>query len=298
MTKNFRMPSCAADRQQDILQTMKRASLLLTLFAALTLSSCIEMNSLVTVNKDGSGTIEETVLMGAQLKAMMGSLSQPGAGAPAGGPNDPAAQLKGLLPDKEKAEKNAKAYGEGVTVKGIEEVSMPDGRSGSKVTYAFTDVNKVKYQPGDAKATAEAGGKAITFSLKGSDLAVNLPKPDPNSAKKPSAEDTAKMKQLTEMDPAQLAMMKPMFAGMRMSFAVKSASGIASTDAAHQNGDAVTLIDMNIDKLMENPDGLKKFAVAMEEGGNDFDPKKLAETFKGVDGVKFEDKEKVSIKLK
>ena len=64
----------------------------------------------VTVNKDGSATIEETALLGAQLKAMMGSLGTQGGNAQ-GGPN-----LKDLVPDKAKAEERAKALGEGVEI--------------------------------------------------------------------------------------------------------------------------------------------------------------------------------------
>ena len=44
-------------------------------------------------------------------------------------------------------------------------------------------------------------------------------------------------------------MLKPMFAGMRMVFKVKSASGIASTDATFVEGDTVTLMDLQMPKM-------------------------------------------------
>ena len=126
--------------------------------ATLGLSACLEMKSVVTVNKDGTGTIEETALVGAQLKAMMGSLgAQPGQ---EGQPN-PAAGLKDMVPDKAKAQERAKELGEGVTLKSHEEVTMPDGKSGVKVTYAVADIRKVKYTPFNAKGKDGASGKPM-----------------------------------------------------------------------------------------------------------------------------------------
>lgn len=274
---------------------MKLFPLLLSLAGVLCLTGCFELNSLVTVNKDGSGTIEETVLLSAQLKAMMGAFPQGGDAAVAGG--NPAAALGDLIPDKAKAEEQAKTYGEGVTVKSMEEVTLPDGRGGSKVVYAFTDVTKLTYQPGKAKAEAAgARQEPVTFALSGNELTLQVPQGNQGSpdGPKPSAED---LKKVEELDPAQMAMMKPMFAGMRFAFAVKAAGGIASTDATHVDGDTVTLVEMQMDKLLENAEALKKFARMMNEQGEP-DPQKLAEEFKGIEGLKVESKEKVTIKLK
>lgn len=270
---------------------MKIFSSLMGIFAALTLSSCMELSSVITVNADGSGTIEENVLVGAQLKAMMSSFAQAPAEA---GAENPTAGLNELIPDQAKAEENAKKYGEGVTVKSVEEVNLPDGRGGAKVIYSFTDITKVKYQPGQGSSQEEAAKQEpVTFTRSGNTLTVNVPqgKADPN-AEKPDAEQ---LKQLEEMDPAQMAMMKPMLAGMRFSFVLKAPGGIASTDAAYHEGDSVTLMEMEMDKLFDNPEALKKMGTLM---GGDADPKQMAEAFKGVSGVKFEDKEKVTVELK
>lgn len=275
---------------------MKILSRILALMAVVSLSSCIELNSLIVVNKDGSGTIEETVLLGAQLKAMMSAMPPTPPGAPAD-PNNPMAALSQIVPDQKQAEKNAKSYGEGVTVKSVEEVNLPDGRGGVKVTYAYTDINKLSYQPGNDKASEvdpNAKQEAIRFSLQGDELVLNIPQGNADSLKKPSKEE---LKEMQDIDPAQMAMMKPMFAGMRIAFAVKAAGGIASSDASHQNGDTVTVLDMQVDKLFDNPEAFKKFAKLMESQ-NQPDPKQLAEEFKSIDGIKIEDKEKVTIKLR
>lgn len=114
---------------------MKILHLLLLAAASLTLASCLEVKSVVSINKDGTATVEETALVSAQLKAMMDSGGAQGGGADA---------MKSLVPDKAKAEERAKKLGEGVTVTSHEEVKMPDGRAGVKVTYAVADIRDRK----------------------------------------------------------------------------------------------------------------------------------------------------------
>jgi len=265
---------------------MKRLIPLLGALAAiLLLPACFEMSSVVTLNKDGTGSIEETALMGAQLKAMMGSLGESGGGAQ-GGPN-----IKDLVPDKAKAEERAKKLGDGVTVKSHEPVKMPDGREGVKVTYAVADINKLRYQPFDAKDKEGSENKPITFSASGGTVTVSLPPDKPRD--KPAAE---KPKIPAEQMQAQMAMMKPMFAGMRMAVQIKGGGGIASTDASNVSGDTVTIMDIQFDKIMEKPDVFGKFMDSADDKG--MTPAQAAEKFKGVDGIKVEGKEKITIKLK
>ncbi len=260
------------------------------LFVSMLLSSCFEMNSVVTVNKDGSGTVEETTLVSAQIKAMMGSM----ANAPKGEGSSGEMKMD-ILPTKEKAAAKAAKMGEGVTLKSQEDIKSPDGREGVKVVYAFKDVTKLKYEPGDMKEKAEDGKPAITFGYAGDTLTINLPQDAKASdaAKKDAAKAAAQMPKDIE---AQMAMMKPMFAGMRMSFKVKGGTGIASTDATHLEGDTITIMEMNFDKLLEKPEGMKKFAEM--SGNKDMTPTEAAEAFKGLDGIKIETKEKVTVKLK
>lgn len=255
------------------------------LSASLLLSACFEVSSVVTVNKDGTGSIEETALVGAQMKAMMASMPADGGGE--GGPN-----MKDILPDKAKAEERAKKLGEGVTVKSHEPVKMPDGREGVKVTYAVADLSKLKYQPFDAKEKDEGEEKKpMTFALSGGTLTVSIP---PDKTKEKSGEEKPKMP--AEQMQAQMAMMKPMFAGMRMAVQIKGGGGIASSDASHLSGDTVTIMDVQFDKLMEKPEVFGKFMESADD--KSMTAAQAAEQFKGVDGIKIEGKEKVTIKLK
>jgi hypothetical protein len=89
------------------------------------------------------------------------------------------------------------------------------------VVYAVADMSKLKYQPFDAKEKDPAGGekKPITFALSGDTVSVDLP-PD-----KPQEKGAEKPKMPAEQMQAQMAMMKPMFAGMKMVMQIKGAGG-------------------------------------------------------------------------
>ncbi len=91
-------------------------------------------------------------------------------------------------------------------------------------------------------------------------------------------------------------MMKPMFAGMRVSMQIKGANGIGETDATNVKDGTVTIMDLQFDKLWKMAMPSCKFMDSADD--KDMTPGKAAEKFKGVDGIKIEGKEKISIKLK
>jgi hypothetical protein len=255
--------------------------------ATVGLSACLEVKSVITVNKDGTATIEETALVSAQVKALMGSLG--GQPAAEGQPN-PAAGLKDMVPDRAKAEERAKELGEGVTLKSHQEITTPDGKSGVKAVYTVADIGKVKYNAFNSKGKDGGASKPMTFTMQGDTLTAFNPddekkdKPDANAPKVPKEEMQA-----------QLAMMKPMFAGMRMTMQIKGGAGIASSDATHVEGDTVTLMDVQFDKLMDKPE---VFGQVMDSADKNLTQAEAAEMFKGVDGIKVEGKKSVTIKLK
>lgn len=261
---------------------MKKIHLLLLAAASFMLASCLEIKSTVIVSKDGTATVEESMLLSPQLAAM----------AKAGGAQGE--QLKGLTMDKEKAEQRAKKLGEGVTVKSHEEVTTPDGKSGVKVVFAVADISKLKYVPFEPEQEGKPSkSEPLTFALSGSTLTITNPDVDKKQGgdiekPKKSAEEIAQMK-------AQMAMMRPMFAGMRVSVEVKGANGIASSDASHLKDGAITYLDIQFDKLMDNAEA---FASVMESGDNGMSMSDAASKFNDVEGIKIEGKKVVTAELK
>lgn len=258
---------------------MKISSFLLAA-VAFVLASCIEIKSTVIVSKDGTATIEESVLLSAQLAGML--------------QGDQGGQLKGLVMDKEKAEERAKKLGEGVTVKSHEVVKTPDGKSGVKVVFAVADVTKLKYAPFEPEQEGKPSTTVpMTFALSGSTLTITNPDADKKKggdAAKPkkSAEEIAMMK-------SQMAMMKPMFAGMRVTVEFKGANGISSSTATHLNDGTISFMDIQFDKIMDNTE---VFAGFMESADTGMSPEEVAEKFKNVEGLKIEGKKVITAELK
>ncbi|MCE2693225.1 MAG: hypothetical protein LW645_03005 [Verrucomicrobiaceae bacterium] len=262
---------------------MTKIHLLLFAAASFILTSCLEIKSTLIVSKDGTATIEESVLLGAQLAAMM----QAG-----GGQGD---QLKGLVMDKAKAEERAKKLGEGVTVKSHEEVKSADGTSGVKIVFAVADLAKLKYVPFEPEQEGKPASKseAMTFALSGSTLTITNPDADKKKGgdiekPKKSAEEFAQIK-------TQMSMMKPMFAGMHMAVELKGAGGIASSNATHQSDGTISYLDIQFEKLMENTDA---FMEVMESGEGGMSMSEAATKFSEIEGLKIEGKKVVTVELK
>jgi hypothetical protein len=249
---------------------MKKLFSLLTLaIAALGMSSCLEYKGVLTLNKDGSALLEETSLVNTSLLAGLGA-----GGDASGGP-------QGMVMDKTKAEARAKTLGEGVTLKSHEEVSTPDGKKGAKVVYAVADISKLQYAPEGAQGQS----KPMTFTRSGNTITIANPDNKKDKPKQPELPPEAKK--------AQLAMFKPMLAGLHFSMEVKAPGGIASTDAAHVAGDTITLMELDLDKVAKNDDNLIKVLDSLEEGNAE-----AAAKFKGMDGVKIEGKDSIKVELK
>lgn len=123
---------------------MKKILLLAaSVLCALILPGCFQHHTTIRLNKDGSGTLVEETLLGAQ---MLGMLDQMAAGFGGGGaaPADPTKEML----SEEKAKKRATELGEGVSFEKAEPLNK-DGSRGARVTYRFKDINQLKVSTGD-----------------------------------------------------------------------------------------------------------------------------------------------------
>ena len=100
---------------------------------------------------------------------------------------------------------------------------------------------------------------------------------------------------------AALAMMKPMLDGMRIRAYVKVNGEITKSDASHvaksaQTGkkQMITLVDMQLGKLVTDPEKLKKLS-ALE---NEKDIRKVAEALNELPEITYELKEKITVDFK
>ena len=143
--------------------TVRRMKMLRLLVAALLftigLSGCLQIEKVVKLKPDGSGTIEETVVMS---KASIAQMEQMASGFGALG--DKKADKKTTKPaagfevmDEKKLKAAAAGMGEGVTFVSAKKIDNETG-SGFTAVYAFADISKVKLDqnPGDSLPTSGA----------------------------------------------------------------------------------------------------------------------------------------------
>ncbi len=270
--------------------TMKTRWLpILSAIASLALSSCFQSESTIHLNKDGSGKLVQEIRLGAQALAMMSGFG----GGQQGAAPDPVARL--LSEDKAKAD--AAKLGEGVTFEKAEAVNV-NGSKGARITYRFTDINKLRLTMNDnmEKMAPDAGARAadpgdtnhpLAFTYADGRLTVKMPEPkmEEGAENRPKPEPAS--------DPAAEEMMKQLLSDMKMSMRLVIEPGIADTDASHREGNTITLMEMDLQKLVGNPEQLKKITSVDQK-----DPAAAIAALKGIDGIKFETKPQISVTLK
>ena len=254
--------------------------ILLAAVAAVGLSNCIDVHQVVNVKKDGSGTIEETmfITMPPELAAL------------GGGDADPIGDLLKGGSHKERA----KGMGEGVEFVSAKPIPGKEGAKGLKTIFKFSDISKVKLN-GDAgmaamnpdpnaKKKVKDDATLIKFGFtKGSTAKLTI-KPPPMEGVDGMDED---------IDPAQFAMASQFMKGMRVRVTVKPDGTITKTNASHSDSDGITLVDLEMDKLLKDQAKFKELSALSKEK----DRAKIAAKMKEL-GLKGETKELVSVEFK
>lgn len=250
------------------------------LIALFGLSSCFQVDSTVRLKKDGSGTITEEVVLGAQMLAMMEQMA--GLGGEGADKKDPLDEM--MTP--EKAAESAKTKGEGVTVDKVEKINE-GGRKGFRVVYKFTDINKLKVVMGqEGEAGAASKEQPVTFTYADGKLTIKNPEPK-------KAEDAGEAKEGELNNPEMMAQAKEMFKDMRVVSKLVIEPGIAKTNATYVQGDTITLADIDFGKIVANEKGMEALKKLDPQ-----DPAKFQEAIKGIEGVKFEAQREVTVDLK
>jgi hypothetical protein len=257
---------------------------------------CMDVTTTITVNKDGSGTITETMYMGAMMQQMM---TQMMGGMGGGGNAPPPEQPIDVAKYKAKAGK----MGNGVTFVSAKKVKKEDGASGEQAIYSFSDVTKVKLQsepekPGGGKPQGGMGGKkpkSITFDFTKGDtakLTLNMPQ---DAASEEAAKIAHVITPKTEApSAAEMGQMKQMFNGFRFRMEIKVEGDITKTNASYADKNTVTILDMNIGELLQDQGQFEKLAAM----GPIKDMETAKKMLKDFPGLKIETEEKVDIEFK
>jgi hypothetical protein len=254
----------------------------LTTCALAFFTGCLQVNTKVNFNKDGSGTIEEVVLMSDAVVAMMNefmSSFQDSTSAPE--------DFK-LFKEEELMGKSLE-YGEGVEYVTGEEIKT-DGWEGYRAVYSFDDINQIKITT-DPNDKIESGtlGEREHFSFQffpgeTSELIINRPELSPSDIKLNADTENEN----TEMDDKFIKLLE----GMKVKISLDFESGIIETNAEYANETNITLFDIDFNKLLKNKDSLEMMKSNPPESLDDM--KALIEN---VPGIKIDLQKSITVKF-
>ncbi len=267
----------------------------LAFFAAIFFSGCLQVKTTVNLNKVGSGTIEEIVMMKSEVINMMKEFAMSF--------DSTKSEEFNMFNETELTEK-ASNFGEGVKYLSGEKIIV-DGYEGFKAVYSFSDINKIKLNPspedkipfgddlGETENETELVDDLLKFDFKAgnpSTLVINFPKPQ---MKDEIQQDSAytPIEDSTFTEAAEQKMME-MFDGMKMALYVNFKDGIDETDASFVDSSKVTLMEIDFSEIIKNKEVFKKFQGTKPETMEEF-----KEVVGDLEGIKIEFKEQVTIKF-
>ena len=260
------------------------------------LSGCLEMHTVITVNKDGSGLVEENIFIGKEIIKMFKEFAAAFA-------DSTQPQQEFNLFEEEKIKAKTSDYGEGIEFVSMENI-VTDEREGYKAIYKFKDLNKVKVNqdPSDEmpmaepKEGSEKTNEYVFFKFitgNPNRIVFKLPdetKKEEENTKQIKTDDTTATN--VEADSSDLESMVKFMKDMKAKFEIRVDGKITRTNATHVDGNTVTLFDIDFAQLISDKDKLEEF--------KKFNPNSFEEVKKlvsGIPGIKVELNKEVFIEF-
>jgi hypothetical protein len=260
-------------------------------FISLLLAGCLQVDTTINVNKDGSGTINEKVLLSKTFVDMMKEFAQAF--------QDSASTEEFSLFKEDEIKADAKDYGEEVKYVSHELIS-DDNWEGFEVVYSFNDITKIKIQPdpdskvgiGEEDADTTVNKEYYFFKFKKGDvseLTIDRPDLDFTSDSQEDIQSDTSQQSDEEMGEEVLKMLE----GMKINMTLQVEGQIASTNATYADGSKITLMQMDFGEMMKNKESFKEFQ--NKEPKNIEEMKQFLEKFPGM---KIEVEKPISVKFK
>jgi len=231
---------------------------LLAALAAAALSGCFQSFVLLKVNKDGSGTLEETMLLTEAFSQLIATFS-------AQQPPTEGEQADDV--DEAQLQEAARAMGEGVRLVSAEPVKNEKG-AGYRAVFSFPDVNKIRVSqrpsagmpaaPGaqsEAAEQEESVDQWLHFRFqKGATSALEVVFPQAEQGDEAPEEEVPEEQAGEEQgeSPEMMEMMRQLYSDMRIRIVVEVGGRITDTNARYVEGSRVTLLDADFGRLLED----------------------------------------------
>ncbi len=274
---------------------MKKLKAIIILFSlSLVFSGCLQIGTTINVKKDGSGTINEKVLMSKTFINMMKDFAQAF--------QDSASTEEFSMFKDDDIIADAKDYGDDVKYVSHKFVK-DDNWEGYEAVYSFDDITKIKIEPdpdskvgmGDeGEGTAEDTEYYFFKFKKGavSELIIDRPAFELNDESNETGEENSQ--ETSDQDDEEMGEeFLKMMEGMQINIAVQVDGKISGTNASYVDGSTVTLFHMDLSEMMKNKEAFKEFK--NREPKNIEEMKEFLEKFPGM---KIEVEKPVSVEFK
>jgi hypothetical protein len=243
---------------------------------AIAAAGCIKSASLIQVKPDGSGTIEQTMMVNpAAMKGMMA-----GMGAAAGKAPGPVLN-----------EADFKRAAERMGVRPVSLTPIKEGNfEGQKAVYAFDDISKVRVDQ-DPQMSGASSGKVSAASSSRSPIRFGFKQQGETSVltisvdEQAAADATAKANEapsLDKIDPAMMQMIKTMFDGFHVAIDLAVDGKIVKTNADYVNGSRITLLEVDMDDVLSDEEKLRALQSKVKPGMSLSDIRPYLKDIKGV----------------
>lgn len=254
-------------------------------------TGCLKIETNITVNKDGSGTINETILMSRAVVDWLTEFSQSF--------DDTAGNQKFSFFKEDELIKAAGNYGEEVEYLSGEHISN-DQWEGFKATYSFADLNKIKLKPDpDNKVSLgmiedDTTGESVDyyfFNFIGGNISqVTIDRPDIEADFE--GDDTLALEIENEDEEVNDQFLN-MMEGMSILVTIEFNGKIVETNASYIDGSKITLVGIDIGKLLQDKENLKLFKKKQPKSIEE-----LQEMVEKVPGMKLELQKPVTVNFK
>ena len=257
---------------------MSKLRVLLAIVTSVVCAGCLDSTTLVKVNADGSGTVEQTTLVNiAAMKGMMPGMQQPGTA-----PN---------VVNKADLERTAARMGKGVRLLSAEPTKNARGFEGVKATFEFDDINQVQVSQDpntsgdrDRLSTEPSNADPVKFKLTrngGTSLLTINFTDKVSGVDKPS--QAGDMPDLS--NPMIMGMIKSMFQGFKINIGLEVLGSIVKTNAEYVDGPRITLLEMDMESLLADEG---KFKALQGKIGPNASLSEVKPYLKDIKGIKID----------
>lgn len=256
------------------------------LFSAF-LSGCLQSETKVYVNEDGSGVLEETVLLKDEVVEMMEHFAVA---------FDSSKGKEFDLFNQDELISKASKFGEGVSFSSSEKLKL-DGYEGVKAKYLFKDITKLNLSLVSDDAIPMASDQEneknkdqlLRFSFSKvnglANLKVYLPSMDQQIDEEQYEEEMSDSASAEEFEQA-----KELFRDMRISLVLVPSGKIKQTNADYLQNNEITLLEMNMNSILDKPE------LFQDLSGNKVKTlDELREMVKNIEGIKIDSHNVVEI---